>query len=71
MHAPVGASVVRPRLWRRAHDDLHAGVGGVVLARALLAVHVPEGVCVALHELVVVHYLREVGFPELLSTLQI
>ena len=47
-------------LWRGAHDELHARVGRVVCARALLAVHVAEGVGVALHELVVADELGEV-----------
>lgn len=68
---PVGTAVVRPCLWRRAHDDLHAGVGRVVLASALLAVHVAEAVCVSLDELVVRHQLGEVRLPELLRALQV
>ena len=41
----------------RTHDDFHAGEGGVVLAAALLAVHVAEAIRVVLLELLVVHHL--------------
>lgn len=68
---PVRAAVVGPCLRGSAHDDLHAGVGRIVLAGPLLAVHVPEAVTVVLDELVVVHDFAEVRLPELLSALQI
>ena len=63
--------MVRAGLWGSAHDDFHAGVGRVVLARALLAVHVAEGVRVGLDELVVADELREVALPEGLRALQV
>lgn len=54
----------RAGLGRRPHDDLHARVRGVVFPSSFLAVHVSDAVCVALHELVVVHDLAEVRLPE-------
>ena len=68
---PVRTTVVGSRLRGSTHDDLHAGVGRVVLAGPFLAVHVSEAVTVILDELVVVHDFAEVRFPELLSTLQV
>ena len=67
----IRTAMVGPSFRRRTHDNLHAGVGCVVLARTLLAVHVAEGVGVALHELVVRDQLGEVCFPELLRALKI
>eukprot|EP00981_Chlorochromonas_danica_P015424 scaffold12089_cov176-Ochromonas_danica.AAC.2 len=52
------------RLRRVAHDDLGAGVGRVVLAGSFLAVHVAEGVGIALGELLVAHDLGEVALEE-------
>jgi hypothetical protein len=40
--------MVGPCFWGRPHDDFHAGEGRVVLSAAFLAVHVSEGVAVAL-----------------------
>ncbi len=59
------------RLWRIAHDDLHAGVRRVVLASTFFAKHVSEAVTVALHELVVGHDLGEVALHELDGSVQI
>jgi hypothetical protein len=55
---------MRSWLWGGPHDDLHAGVGGVVLSRALLAIHVADGVGVLLGELVVLHQAGEAVLPE-------
>lgn len=61
----------RPRLGWRAHDDLHAAIGRVVLSGAFFAVHVAERIGIGLHELVVGDELGEMGFPELLRALQV
>ena len=56
--------MVRPWLWRSAHNDLHARIGRVVLACALLSVHMAERVRVLLRELVVLDQAGELVLPE-------
>jgi hypothetical protein len=50
--SPVRTAMIRSCLWCGSHDDFHAGEGCVVLPAALLAVHVPEAVTVALLKLI-------------------
>jgi len=58
-------------LWGRAHNNLHAAIGCVVLSSAFFTVHVAKGVRVGLDELIVGNELGEVGLPELLRALQV
>ena len=56
--------MVGVQLRRCPHDDPHAGVGRIVFASALFAVHVAEAVAVLLKKLVAGHDLSEHAFPE-------
>ena len=50
--SPVRTAMIRSCLWCGPHDDFHAGERRVILPAALLAVHMPEAVTVALLKLI-------------------
>jgi hypothetical protein len=56
--------MMRSNLGWCTHDDLHAGVGSIILPCPLLAIHVTEAVGVLFVELVMRDNLRELTLPE-------